>query len=102
MLKSITPLQKTLLLVFVASTFSVSVAYFIQNQANGIVNSCSYLDPISIDLIALIVGLFLVIEGLVDIFGHSESLPRSQWTRVTRICFGASILTIHIMQFIHK
>ncbi len=84
------------------SAASGYAAYYLQSQANKNVKACSYLDPISIDIVALAAGLFLIVEGLTDIVKHKHSPVRSQVSRFLRVCFGVSIVVIHIMQFIRK
>ncbi len=74
-------------------------AFLIQSSANKEVRGCSYLDPVTVDVSALIMGGFLVLEGWVDIFRHRESSARQQLYRCLRIALGVAILTIHIMQF---
>ncbi|MBU1999222.1 MAG: hypothetical protein ABIG46_00475 [Candidatus Omnitrophota bacterium] len=84
---------------------SVTISYFaayIQLTANKSVNSCSYLDPLIIDIVALIAGFFLICESLVDIFFHKQSPVVKQLVRCVRMAFGSAIVTIHILQFIHK
>lgn len=95
-------LEKSLLIALFFSAAGALIAYSIQSQANKAVNACSYLDPIAVDIAALVFGLFLVIEGLIDIYKHAKSLVRQQVLRCMRVGFGVSILTIHIMQFLHK
>ncbi|MFA5856538.1 MAG: hypothetical protein WC867_04220 [Candidatus Pacearchaeota archaeon] len=63
---------------------------------------CSYLDPIIIDILAFIAGLFLIIEGFYEIHRYKESKLTNQTTRIIRIAFGCAIVTLHIMQFLHK
>jgi len=96
------PLKKTLILATAMASGSGYFAYHIQATANKKVSGCSYLDPITIDVVAFLAGVFLMIESLVDIFKHKDSLIHSQLTRCFRLCFGTSIVVIHVMQFIHK
>lgn len=95
-------LQKSLALAVAMSGATASIAASIQLTANKSVSSCSYLDPITIDIVALVVGCFLVIESLVDIIQHRDSFVLKQLTRCVRMAFGSAIMTIHILQFIHK
>lgn len=94
----VTSLGFSIFLSFISSC----VAYAIQLQANQAVNSCSYLDPIIIDIVALCAGIFLIAESLVDIVKHKESVFVQQLSRCARMCLGSSVVTIHIMQFLHK
>jgi hypothetical protein len=95
-------LRKTVAVTAVTSLLSAWVSFSIQNTANKSVGSCSYLDPITIDIVALLAGLFLFVEGLADIAFHRHLTVVKQSGRMIRICFGVSIVTIHIMQFLHK
>lgn len=95
-------LRKTTMLLAIGSAISVTIAFSIQNKANQSVSACSYLDPITIDIVALIMGAFLVIEGVWDILHHATAYLKSQITRCIRVWLGVCILTIHIMQFLHK
>lgn len=63
---------------------------------------CSYLDPISIDILAFGVGAFLILEGLVAIFSNKNYPALKQLTRISRVCIGSSIMVIHIIQLAHK
>ncbi len=74
----------------------------IQLNAQSKIELCSYLDPIVIDIFALIFGLFLVIEGLAGIYEHPSASSKRQFTRIVRVAMGFAILTLHIMQFVHK
>jgi hypothetical protein len=78
------------------------MAFWVQAEADKVVRSCSYLDPIIVDILALAIGFFLVCEGLADIRRHAESRVLSQGSRIARVCIGVSILVIHTMQFLHK
>ena len=77
-------------------------SFIIQSQDNVKLTSCSYLDPLLIDFIALPVGAFLFIEGLIKICKYKESPVSGQVTRCIRMAVGISILVIHTLQFIHK
>jgi hypothetical protein len=97
------PLAKTMIFTACLSGASGYIAYLIQSQAERQVSSsCSYLDPITVDIFALGIGVFLIAEGLVAIFIHKQASILKQLTRCIRICIGTSIIVIHIMQFIHK
>ena len=95
-------LRKTLQVTFVFSLICSAGAFMIQSQANKATNACSYLDPITIDIVAFLFGVFLLSEGLHDIFSHRMSRVKEQWARSFRVGIGCSILVIHIMQFLHK
>ena len=70
-----------------------------QNFAKG---GCSYLDPITIDLLAFFVAIFLVVEGVCRISEHKNMGIKRQFTRSVRIAIGCAIITIHVLQFFHK
>jgi hypothetical protein len=74
----------------------------IQYQANRSVSSCSYLDPISVDIWATVFAIFLILEGFLDISNHKHFPLKKQFTKSIRVGLGFSILTIHVMQFIYK
>ena len=95
-------LSKTLLFTLFLSIASISIAFIIQSHANRSVRSCSYLDPIAVDIFALAFAVFLILEGYWDIFRHKHYPLKAQVTKSVRISIGFAILTIHIMQFIHK
>jgi hypothetical protein len=95
-------LYRTLLVTCLFSLGCIFVAFMIQNQANHSVTSCSYLDPISVDILATIFAFFLISEGLFDIFRCKHYPLKSQLTKSIRVGLGFAILTIHVMQFIHK
>ncbi|MBW3004196.1 hypothetical protein KY328_03560 [Candidatus Woesearchaeota archaeon] len=73
-------------------------------QLNGQdpVNGCSYLDPITVDIFAILFSLFLIIEGVYKIIKDIDKPFWSNFTRFVRISLGFAVLTIHILQFVHK
>jgi len=96
-------IHKTLIVTLVLSLIVIIAAALIQiNAQNQLVIRCSYIDPIIIDFLAFSAGLFLVIEGLARIYEHKPASFKRQLTRMIRIALGFAILTLHIMQFIHK
>ena len=96
-------LNKTLLFTLLLCFAVISVSIYVQLQGQGVIgDGCSYLDPITIDILAFMVALFLVIEGTTKIIGHPNAALKRQFTRTMRIAIGCAILTIHIMQFMHK
>ncbi|MFA5088444.1 MAG: hypothetical protein WC552_05355 [Candidatus Omnitrophota bacterium] len=96
------PFLKTLM--FSAGLVSISscAAFMLQSSANKTVDACSYLDPVSIDILALAIAVFLVVESLAAIIKYKKDLLRDQLTRCVRLSIGSAIFVIHIMQFIHK
>jgi len=95
-------LKKIIYITFALSFIAIMLAMLIQLNAQSKVNSCSYLDPITIDILALLGALFLIIEGLARIYEHPSETIKSQFTRTLRVAGGFAILTIHIMQFVYK
>lgn len=96
-------LKKTLIFTIIFCAAVIVVVSYIQLYGqNKIAAGCSYLDPITIDLLAFFAALFLVIEGFARIFEHPNASVKRQLTRVIRIAFGCAILTLHIIQFFHK
>lgn len=95
-------LRKTLIITFIVSLISILLAISIQLNGQKNVDGCSYLDPIAIDILAFIGSLFLIIEGLARICEHPPATIRRQSTRIIRVAAGFAILTLHIMQFMHK
>jgi len=95
-------LRKTLIITFIVSLISILLAISIQLNGQKNVDGCSYLDPIAIDILAFIGALFLIIEGLARICEHPSATVRRQSTRIIRVAAGFAILTLHIMQFMHK
>ena len=86
--------------------FSVTVmliAIFVQlNGESEIILKCSYLDPITIDILAFFGSIFLIVEGIARISEHKSASIKRQFTRILRVGLGFVILTLHTMQFIHK
>ena len=70
--------------------------------ASKITQNCSYLDPITIDLLAFVAGIFLVVEGYYKIIIDNNRTIKNNLTRVIRITAGTTIFILHIVQFIHK
>ncbi len=96
-------LKKTLIVTLITSLITTALAVIVQLKGESRVRfACSYLDPITIDLLAFGGGLFLIIEGLYRIDEHSNATIKSQITRIIRVAGGCAIITLHIMQFIHK
>ena len=93
---------RTLYYTFGFSFAFIILAIWIQISGQSGLNGCSYLDPIIIDVLALLASLFLIIEGFARISEHKSASLKRQSTRILRICAGFSILTLHIMQFVHK
>lgn len=95
-------LNITLIFVFLLSLIFISTAIFIQITASNDIPKCSYLDPITIDILAGMLGLFLIVEGMSKIIENKRIAFNGQITRAIRIATGFVILTLHILQFLHK
>mgnify|MGYP006871775722 CR=1 FL=1 len=96
-------ISKTLFFTIALSAISSISAFYIQSTGKGAVSpGCSYLDPVTIDILAFLVALFLVAEGIFKIFINSNASLKSQLTRAIRVAIGLAIITIHIMQFLYK
>ncbi|KKQ94993.1 MAG: hypothetical protein UT66_C0015G0003 [candidate division CPR2 bacterium GW2011_GWC1_39_9] len=94
--------KKRLNFLIVGSCVVILIAVYIQFTGQSKINaSCSYLDPITIDILAFLAALFLVIDGISDLFSV-KSLNGRIWRIYTRTFFGVAIVTLHIIQFIHK
>lgn len=96
-------IEKTLIWTIGLAFLTVIIVSYIQLYGQSTIESqCSYLDPPIIDYLAFSAALFLVIEGFVRIFEHTHASLKRQFTRIIRIVFGCAIMTLHIIQFIHK
>ena len=96
-------LKKTLIITTIVSLIVIISVILIQLLGQSkIVQGCSYLDPMTIDLLAFCAALFLVIEGFARILEHPNATIPRQSTRMIRIAFGFAIITLHIIQVIHK
>ncbi len=94
---------KTRLMTVSISLCAVIVAFFTQfNAQEKVQDKCSYLDPILIDILAFLAAIFLAIEGIYKIVKEKNKPLKSQFTRAIRVAFGFAIMTLHIMQFMHK
>ncbi|MDP3900311.1 MAG: hypothetical protein Q8Q23_04495 [bacterium] len=78
---------------------AVSVQLFGQGKLAA---RCSYLDPVTIDVFAFAAAFFLVVEGITKIEINKEDRWRKQALRAIRVAFGFSIISLHIIQLIHK
>ncbi len=95
--------KKTLIFTVIICLIVSITVYSVQTYGNSdLKTNCSYLDPIAMDFFAFFAGLFLFIEGFMRIFENPGAFLKRQFTRIIRISFGVGLLTLHIMQFIHK
>lgn len=96
-------LKKTLIFSFVSCLVIVLIVTFVQLYGQSkILEACSYLDPAIIDYLAFFAALFLVVEGFARILEHPNASLKRQFTRVLRVVLGFAIITLHIIQFLHK
>lgn len=96
-------LKKTLIVTSIVCFVVILLSAIIQIKGqNQITYACSYLDPIIIDVLAISAALFLIIEGFIKIFKNSKQALPKQVTRIVRVAFGFAILTLHIIQILHK
>ena len=96
-------LKRTLIVTGVVCFLIIALVIWVQLYGqNKLVKGCSYLDPITIDLLAFFAALFLFIEGFARIIEHPSASLKRQSTRIIRIAFGCAIMTLHILQFLHK
>ena len=103
MKKEINNLRKTIILTVVLCFIVIIFVSYLQLYGQSkITIKCSYLDPIAIDLLAFFTALFLFFEGIIRVLENSNATIKSQLTRVLRITIGCAIITLHIIQFIHK
>lgn len=94
--------RKALLLAGFLSLFASMLAFLVQNNGERSVNRCSYLDPLLIDIFAFMAAVFLVIEGIYTIVMHQKDTLKWQILACIRIAIGFAIITLHIMQVVHK
>lgn len=78
------------------------LAFLVQNNAQQKISRCSYLDPLAIDFFAFIAAFFLIGEGFYRLRENKKDPLQCQVTRAFRIALGCAILTLHIMQVVHK
>ena len=94
---------KIKLFTFVFCLVIVIFVLFVQLTGQSLLKSqCSYLDPVTIDFLAFGVAIFLVVEGLYRINEHKNMGLKKQSTRIVRVGIGCAIITLHILQFLHK
>lgn len=101
--KEMTNYTKTRIFTVVLCLIVIVVSFFVQLKGQSFVESgCSYLDPITIDLLAFGIAVFLVVEGVYRISEHKNMGLKKQLTRSIRIAIGCAIMTIHFLQFFAK
>lgn len=93
-------ITKTTIFTAGFSFSAILIAIITQLYGEKSVSSkCSYLDPITIDILAFLAALFLTVEGIVRIYEHKNYSLSRQATRAMRVAFGCAIMTLHIMHF---
>jgi hypothetical protein len=96
-------LKKNLIVTFIVCFIVILSSAIIQLTGQSkITYACSYLDLILIDILALSAALFLIIEGFVKILKHPKETFLNQSTRIIRVAFGFAIVTLHVLQILHK
>lgn len=84
------------------SLIGIIVVLFVQLTAEKDIPACSYLDPITMDILAFSVTLFIIIEGTYHILEKKQDTAGRQWCRAIRVAAGMSIFAVHVLQFMHK
>jgi hypothetical protein len=94
---------KTFLFTSFVCITTILLSAFTQIRGQSSLDApASYLDPILIDLLAFSAAAFLVVEGLTRL-AQNRNLPlASQLTRTLRVAIGCGVMTIHVIQFLHK
>ncbi|MCK5149547.1 hypothetical protein KAJ87_01325 [Candidatus Pacearchaeota archaeon] len=101
--KRMTSFTKTKIFTGILCLLVIIIVMSVQLIGQESVNSgCSYLDPITMDLLAFSIAIFLIIEGVYRISEHKNMGIKKQLTRSIRIAIGCGIMTIHILQFLAK
>lgn len=95
--------NKTIIFTLILSFITSLIAFIVQIKSQSKVEVlCSYIDPVLIDVLAFSGALFLISDGIYRIWEHKDANLKKQITRSVRIALGFAILTLHVMQFIHK
>ncbi|MEK6873907.1 MAG: hypothetical protein AABW91_03605 [Nanoarchaeota archaeon] len=95
--------HKTLLFTIILCLITIITTSFVQLKANDILeNSCSYFDPVMVDILAFLLAIFLISEGSYRVYEHANFSLKKQITRSIRIACGFGILTLHVIQFFYK
>ena len=72
----------------------IFISFIVQVKGSSqIEEKCSYLDPITIDILAFFVAIFLIVEGYHRINEHKNMSFKNQFTRSIRVVIGFAILT---------
>lgn len=92
-------LEICLVVIIIVIATAFLTQYYGQNELN---QQCSYLDPITIDILAFIIAVFLIIEGFYQIYKNKQQGYKRHVLEIIRIGIGFAILTLHTMQFLYK
>jgi len=96
-------IHKTIIMTLTLLLLSVIGSIIVQiTGQNSLTVNCSYVDPLTVDVLAFIVTLFLIFEGLYKIFKEPDLYFTKQITRSIRIAMGSAILAMHILQVMYK
>ena len=96
-------IYKASLFTTILSTLFIALSISVQIRSqNKLTTSCSYVDPMTIDILAFMVTLFLIIEGIYRIGQEKDAPFKKQVTRGIRVSIGFAIFTIHIIQVLYK
>lgn len=97
-------LHKTIWWTIIICVITIIGAFLVQWYGGASVDGakCSYLDPVIIDYAAFMIAIFLIIDGIYRIAEHKDANYSKQFTRSLRIAIGCAIMTLHIVQFLHK
>ena len=97
-------LKAAVIMTSIISLATIIVSFSTQSIAEkSLTIKCSYFDPILVDLLAFSAALFLVLEGLYRLIEHQEiKTTKDRLFLAIRIAFGFAIITLHVMQFMHK
>ncbi|MFC1686217.1 hypothetical protein ACFLZZ_04335 [Nanoarchaeota archaeon] len=94
---------KAFLITFILVTISIIAGILIQYNAEDVLNtSCSYMDPIIIDIFAFLGAIFLVVEGLARIHLNKYDKLNIHLLRAIRVSFGTVVFALHTLQFAYK
>ena len=94
--------ERTIAILILFCIFTAVIFFYIRVSYSDKEMHCSYIDPITIDLIAFLAASFLFFEGIYRIIEHREDSVNRQLTRVIRIASGFAIMVIHFIYFIYK
>ena len=94
--------SKIVLFILVLCLIGILIVTIVQLNGQSNLEKCTYLDPIAIDIAAFLAGIFLFVEGFYRVYENKKDSFKRQFTRALRIALGCTIITVHIIQFLHK